>query len=140
MTQREDGQNPASENLGTQVPPDLQAELSHFLSTLPSGRHGQDIEDFLAAHGLAPVDGPCWDRLLTIWGTGITRATLETWIKPLQAFQSDHTVYLLCPTRQSVEFVNARLLRLLLPDITATFGEQTTVQFLERSVPHAQPA
>ena len=57
-----------------------------------------------------PVDSPLWTRCAQVLAAELPEAHFNTWVRPLQALESDGTLRLLAPNRFAVDWVNANLL------------------------------
>jgi chromosomal replication initiator protein len=84
------------------------------------------------------VDSPLWTRCAQVLAAELPEAHFNTWVRPLQALESDGTLRLLAPNRFAVDWVNANLLGRIGEWLQAEYGAEApivTVQVGERHEP-----
>ncbi len=101
-------------------------------------RGGYSFRPPLTAFADTPVDSPLWTRCALVLAAELPEAHFNTWVRPLQALESDGTLRLLAPNRFAVDWVNANLLTRIGQWLQTEHGAHApivTVQVGERREP-----
>ena len=103
-------------------------------------RGGYSCRPPLTALADTPVDSPLWTRCAQVLAAELPEAHFNTWVRPLQALESDGTLRLLAPNRFAVDWVNTNLLGRIGEWLQNEHGANApivTVQVGERQEPAA---